>query len=502
MTRGTERANRSVSPIRASVLVFSSSAAVLVIEILAGRLLAPYAGVTLETFTAIIGTILAGIAIGAWIGGRLADRIDPHRLLGPALALGGVSAMLTVPLVRLFSPAVTAGPVGLVMVVGVSALPPAAVLSSITPITVKALLDDLSAAGAIVGRISAIGTAGALFGTFVTGFVLVARLPTTTIVVSLGALLVTWGAVDWLRSGSGSAPVVSAAILVALAGAILSVSAADRCEVETAYYCVRVEVDANRPTGRILRLDTLRHSYVDLDDATYLEFEYVRIFAAAIDAHVSGSVRALHLGGGGLTMPRWLDATRPDSHSVVLELDPGLVDIAEERLGFTPSARIEIAVGDARTTLNSLEPAGFDVVIVDVFGGIAVPWHLTTAEMVDQLSGMLGNDGIYVANVIDRGSMSFARAELATLEQAFPNVAAVGPEGNLSEGGNIVLVASHTPLDLERLAELADERGVAVDVVGPRSIDHYIGDASVLTDDFAPVDQLLGRRGTSPSIDS
>ena len=78
-----------MSETRARILVFCTSAAVLVLEILAGRLMAPYVGVSLETFTAIIGTILAGIAAGSAIGGRLADRYDPELMIGPALALGG-----------------------------------------------------------------------------------------------------------------------------------------------------------------------------------------------------------------------------------------------------------------------------------------------------------------------------------------------------------------------------------------------------------------------------
>ena len=80
--------------------MFICSAAVLMLEILAGRILAPYVGISLETYTAIIGTVLAGIAVGAWAGGKAADRIDPHRLLGPVIAVGGVLAFLTVPIIR------------------------------------------------------------------------------------------------------------------------------------------------------------------------------------------------------------------------------------------------------------------------------------------------------------------------------------------------------------------------------------------------------------------
>ena len=150
----------SVSPRLGAALVFFTSAEVLVLEILAGRLLAPYAGVTLETFTAIIGTILAGISIGAFVGGRMADRHDPRRLIPPALILGGALGIGAVPLVRLLGPGLAGNVVGLVLLVAVAALPAAAVLSSVTPMVVKVLLADLADTGHVVGRMSAVGTGG------------------------------------------------------------------------------------------------------------------------------------------------------------------------------------------------------------------------------------------------------------------------------------------------------------------------------------------------------
>ena len=159
------------------LIVFCASAAVLVLEILAARLLAPYVGVTLETYTGIIGTVLAGIALGAWYGGRLADRFEPRRLLGPMLLLGGVLALVIVPVTTLLGAARTAtgaggGPVviGLLTMAGFFA--PAAVLSAVTPTVVKVQLRDLAVTGRVVGQLSAIGTTGAIFGTFVTGFIL------------------------------------------------------------------------------------------------------------------------------------------------------------------------------------------------------------------------------------------------------------------------------------------------------------------------------------------
>ena len=138
-----------MAPFLAGLLVFGTSAVVLVMEILAGRLLAPYVGVTLETFTAIIGTVLAGIALGTWLGGRLADRVEPRRLLGPELALGGVAVAVAAPMARLLGPtAVSANPPTLVLLVLVTVFVPAALLSAVPPTVVKAVLADLTGRGA------------------------------------------------------------------------------------------------------------------------------------------------------------------------------------------------------------------------------------------------------------------------------------------------------------------------------------------------------------------
>jgi spermidine synthase len=490
--------DRPLSARLGATLVFATSAEVLLLEILAGRLLAPYAGVTLETFTAIIGTILAGISLGAWAGGRIADRIDPTFMLGPALVIGGALAMLTVPLVRILGPGLAGSPLGLVTLVAVAALPPAAVLSAVSPAVVKASLHDLTATGQVVGRLSAIGTAGAILGSFLTGFVFVAQLPVSTIVLGVGAATVMAGIWLWVRYRGARGLAATVAVAAIAAGGLLAVGG--RCDVETKYYCARVELDPDRASGRLLWLDTLQHTYVDLDDPAHLEFRYTRLLASAVEAYSSGPIDVVHIGGGGLSMPRWVDVTRPGSTSTVLEIDPGLIRIAREELGFVDDPAIDIRIGDGRTGLAELAPGSADVVIGDAFGGVAVPWHLTTVEVVADIEALLRPGGIYALNLIDHGAMAFARAELATLAEVFDTVVAIAPEGNLTTGGNVVVVAGNDDLAAEVLAEIATGFGLSVEVLSGERLQRYIGDATVLTDEFAPVDQLFGRIGAPPSF--
>ena len=183
----------------AAVLVFVCSAAVLVLEILAGRMLAPYVGITLQTYTAIIGTVLAGISVGAWGGGFVADRLDPRLVLGPLVLAGGALSILIVPIVRALGHASIGDIRSTTVFLTIAAFfLPSMVLSAVTPTVVKLELHDLSRTGRVVGSFSAIGTLGALVGTFVTGFILVAELPTRTVIYSLGGLLVALGIGLWL----------------------------------------------------------------------------------------------------------------------------------------------------------------------------------------------------------------------------------------------------------------------------------------------------------------
>ncbi len=478
-------------------LVFLTSGAVLVLEILAGRLLAPYVGVTLETYSAIIGTVLAGIAAGTWFGGRAADRIHPRVLLGPLLAGGGALAMSSVPLVRLLGVVAGGSPEWAVPLSMAAFFAPAAVLSAVAPTVVKLQLRDLAVTGQVVGRLSALGTAGAIVGTLVAGFVLVDIAPTTTSILVVGGLLLAAGTVLWVSVwGIGSTRLMATVWGLTLFGVGAGVMAGDRCDVETLYHCARVIEDEERPGGRVLVLDTLLHSYVDLDDPAHLELGYSKVFADVIAAVApTGPLDVLHIGGGGFTMPRYLRAARPGSASLVLEIDPGLVSLARRSLGLRTGPELQVRVGDARLLVPTLPDAGYDVVLGDAFGGLAVPWHLTTIEFARALGATLRPGGVYVVNLIDFPPLRFARAEAATLAKVFDHVAVIAPRRFMDneQGGNVVVAASASPLEAERITDRIVARGGEEEVLTGAAVAAFASGAPTLTDDHAPVDQWLAR---------
>jgi spermidine synthase len=479
-----------VNQLLARSLVFLTSAAVLVIEILAARLLAPYLGVSLEVFTGIIGVILAGISVGAWLGGRAADRGDPRRLPGPLLISGGLAALAAPLIIDGVGPALPTDAGSIVFAAVIGFFVPAALLSAIPPVIVKIQLDSLDVTGRVVGTYSAIGTAGAILGTFVTGFVLIAAFPTRPIVVALGAVLAIAGVILWSTRTKWA--VTSLGIAGALSVALLAFSGP--CEYETAYHCAIIEVDETRESGRTLLLDRMRNSYVDLEDPAHLEFRYIQLIVDIIEIEApAGGLDVVSIGGGGFTLPGYIEHTRPQSRNTVLEIDSKLVDIGRNELALTDE--ITVVVDDARTSLRSVASDHADVVIGDAYSGASVPWHLTTVEFNEQIERVLAGSGTYIMNVIDYGTLEFIRAESATLLEVFAHVALFAPPQYLAGrgGGNFVLVASQEPIDVAAIETRITERGGSEIGIEDELLRHFIGESPVLTDDYAPVDQMLGR---------
>ncbi len=469
----------------AQALVFATSGLVLVLEIVAGRLVAPYVGISLESFTAIIGTVLAGIAAGAAAGGVLADRHDPTTLIGPTIVVGGVLSWFSVPIVRAIGPALNTSAGSSVLLVAAAFLLPAAIVSAVSPMVAKLTLDSVEDTGTVVGGLSAAGTIGALAGTFMTGFVLVSILSVTVIVFLIGALLVAIGVATSFALRGDKPTLPGTAVVVVAALGLLSSSGI--CDHETTYYCVRIQVDVaedGTETGRSLWLDQLRHGFVDLDDPTNLDIRYVRLLADIVDGMPEGPIDAAHIGGAAFTVPRYVEATRPGSDQLVFEIDAALIDIAEAELGLELTDRLRAEVGDARLAIGDLGDDSYDLVVGDAFGSEAVPWHLTTVEVAAELDRVLRDDGVYAVNLIDGPNGRFAAALLATLSETFDHVGVIDPSSVVESGDrfNRIVLASDSPLP-ELVIGTDDGELVRGDPWG---------DGQVLTDNFAPVDQLIG----------
>ncbi|MFF4952050.1 spermidine synthase [Streptomyces chattanoogensis] len=231
--------------------------------------------------------------------------------------------------------------------------------------------------------------------------------------------------------------------------------------------------DVDRPRAWLLTVDGAPQSYVDLDDPTHLEFEYVRRLAHVLDeaAAPGQPLDALHLGGGALTLPRYLAATRPRPRQHVIEADRGLLALVTEHLPLPDGpdgSGIEVHAQDARAALEEAPEDSADIIVADVFGGSRVPAHLTSVEYAQAAARVLRPRGLYAANLADGAPFDFLRGQLANFATVFTHLALIA-EPSVLRGrrfGNAVLLASRTELPLAALA-----RRVAGDAF-PARVEH------------------------------
>ncbi|MEU5696324.1 fused MFS/spermidine synthase [Actinosynnema sp. NPDC020468] len=244
--------------------------------------------------------------------------------------------------------------------------------------------------------------------------------------------------------------------------------------------------DPDVPRSWLLRLNGTPQSHVDLDDATHLEFEYVRRLGHVVDLLTTPGdpIRALHLGGGGLSLPRYIATTRPRSAQQVVEIDSALVELVRAHLPWDRTWRIKVRTGDARAVLANAPPATFDLVVTDVFAGARTPAHLTSVEFVRQASEVLAPGGVYTANIGDGGGLGFAKAQAATVRAVFPHVAVLA-EPTVFRGrrfGNFVLVASHKDLPIPALTRRTAGDPFPGRVEHDTSLTRFIGGLPPTTD--------------------
>ena len=494
------------------LIVFVSSASIMILELVAGRILAPHVGVSLYTWTSVIGVVLAGISLGNYVGGRLADRWASPRLLGGIFMLGGLWSCGILAIEVLAKSIPDTWPIIPEILALTTALffIPCAILGTISPVVAKLAVSDLARTGRIIGKIYAFSTLGSIVGTFATGFVLISWLGTRTIIWGVALVLLALGSLFLL--GRRRLMIVLATLILSTG----SIVASNRgwlespCTRETDYFCIKV-VDGERDGEpvRMLVLDRLVHSHTSLNDPTKLIYDYEKMYAeaTAYQAQRDDRLDALFIGGGGYTFPRYMEAVYPDSSVLVIEIDPGVTEVAHDLLALSQDTEILTHNQDARLFLEAEPTSLYDLVFGDAFNDYSVPYHLTTKEFNERVHAWLAEGGLYVVNIVDGPRGDFLRAYTHTLRQVFDHVylAPTSHSWRETPRHTFVLVATDSPLDLEALA-IADagdgEPLLARQMFSREEVDALLAEkkAVMLTDDYAPVDQMLAPvfRGEAP----
>lgn len=497
----------------AYVITFIASFCILVIEIVAGRILAPFVGVSLYTWTSIIGVVLAGISIGAYLGGKLADRFPDKKTLGWLLLFSGMATLLIAPLTNLVAgyQFPTSLMLRILIVTTITFFIPSCVLGTISPVVVKLALRDVETAGDIVGKIYAVSTLGSIIGTFAAGFFLISWMGTRHILLTMGGILILTSAfwLSLLRTKKYALGFIVLPSLVLwgiydLAFKPISDAYATYYK-ESDYFTIKVKratgADGRTPL-KALVLDNLTHSYVNPEDPLHIEYKYEKIYAEVLRWRFGkdAAFRTLTIGGGGYTFPRYIEIAYPKAEIDVVEIDPEITKVVYRYLGLPESTRIRTYNTDGRWfAMNCGEK--YDVLFIDAYNDLSIPYHLTTREFAESLKGILKKDGILLTNIIDnfqRGS--FLPSTIRTLREVFGeknvHLISISPQFDRIGSATFIVMAGRDELnisDFETYLKRGIGNGAISAIVPERVVNDFLKRtySVVLRDDYAPVDNLI-----------
>jgi len=375
--------------------------------------------------------------------------------------------------------------------------PPSMLLGMVAPFAVRLTLADMQTSGRTAGNLYAISTIGSIVGTFLAGFVLIAWLGSTNILLLMAAVLVLASLLA-TRSGAGSkaaSGVLLVAMLLVNVDHDAQLAAQGFVDRDTPYNRVIVFKGADNDTGRLMRVMVTgphaRQSAMYLDDPSALALPYTRYFRLA-EHFVPQMKRMLVLGGGGFSFPKYALAHYPEVWVDVVELDPGVTFLAREYFELKDHPRQRIIAEDARTFLNR-NGETYDAILCDTFNShYAIPFHLTTLEAAQRIHAALAPNGVVLVNLLSALSGERSRlfhAVLATYTRVFPRVLAFAVR-NPQDGSswqNIIL-AAFASADEPRLAD--PDPDMAAMLARRLDIPAAAG-VPPLTDDYAPVDRYI-----------
>ena len=461
--------------------VFISSFCIMVLELVASRLIARHLGSSLYTWTAVIGVILAGITIGNYIGGRIADKFPAQKAAAVLFAICSVTCVTTVILNNLVGEWTWLWylnwPLRVFIHVSFVFLVPSALLGTISPVVAKMALDRGLPTGRTIGDIYAWGAAGSIAGTFTAGYYLIAAMGTITIIWTIGAVLLLMSILYWCRFWPLYLWAIIFTALTSMAmipadwakntGSAVALRKQPNPNIiyedESKYFYIAIQQSVENPNKRLFFQDKLKHSAVLMNDIFDLQYSYTKIYAAVTEGLSKNKEKlcVMAIGGGGYVFPRYIEKVWPGSRIDVAEIDPAVTEAAIQAFGLDRNTTIHTLNMDARNYVDGLieqkrngrEIPQYDFVYGDAFNDYSVPFQLVTKEFNDKISAILSDDGVYIINLIDIfDSGLFLGSVINTLEKTFPYVYAV-TNGNAytPDRNTFIIVAARHKLDLENI---------------------------------------------------
>ena len=480
--------------------VFCCGAIVMVYEIIGSRLLSPYIGSSIYIWTSLIGVILGSLSFGYWLGGRFADKRCELRILASVIFTAAGLISVTTLIKDIFLSMIAASPMILEVKALIAALvlfaPASVFLGMVTPYAIRLKVSSVETTGRTVGNLYALSTIGSIVGTFAAGFVLVPFVGSVrTLYLIAGALFVIAFVLWPMRISQLN---IAAVVLFILGIAtseytrIYEHQASDLIDIDTEYSRVQVFRTIDPLTERPVRAyatDPFFAQSAMYFDSDELVFPYAKYFDL-VQSFNPDFKKTLLIGSGAYSYPKHFLEAFPDAQIDVVEIDPRVLDIAKQYFRLHDDPRMTTIDKDGRDYLNNAETGTYDAVLLDAFGSLfSVPYQLTTREAVQQMSRVLGDRGIVIANIgssITGEAGHFVRAEIATYKRVFPQVLLFKVRGDKKDSDlqNLILVAlkstepSNTSSTDARMNELLSHLyKEPIEITEP-----------VLTDDLAPAE--------------
>ena len=434
-------------------LILVLSAVGLTYEIAAGRVLAPYYGTSLLSWTTVIAVVLAGFSLGSALGGAVADRPRPDALAAARMALLVTAGLMAVSpaLLGLVHGAGARGTGGMVLATILAFFPASVGVTLPSPLLARMAVEARPGReGSALGLALAAGSAGAIGGAILAGFVALPLVGSVATFAACGALCLA--CLPLLRGGPRTPPlaIVAALGLAGLAG----LTGTPVCEHESGLSCLRVE--QRRDDIRLLS-DGVVQAAEPRAAGSPPALSYTRWIRDRLDRDTGATARVLFIGGGGYTLPTTLLDTRPGARATAVEIDPLVTEVVRAHLPRAAATmaeaadRLEIVHGDGRVYLNHAE-ARVDAVVMDAFSSGSVPAHLVTREAFGRVRA-IASGPVYV-NLIDRPDGPLARGVHAVLSGLWSHVEAL--QGPVSARGRANIVLAAAPAPLAPLADLPE----------------------------------------------
>lgn len=509
-----------------NLIVFVCGAALMSLELVAARVLAPYMGNSIYVWGSVISMVMVALSLGYWLGGQAADRYGTRRTLPLAIAAAALTTVVIPVIAEPVLPwAAQLGPrLGSLVASAAIFFVPALLLATVSPLGVQLAAERDAGAhvGKRAGGLYAVSTGGSIVGTLATSFWLIPLLSLEPLIVCTGFLLAGAALASLALAGGGAAEAVPGrgalrgAVAVAVAAALLGgfvlwrvAPAPERnsfgetvlFQTDTQYHRITV---TEQDDVRHLRFDRSNQSAIDLADGLTSRIAYPNYMHLALALNPDAKrVLVLGLGGGAITKRFWHDYPEMTVDSV--EIDPVVVDVAERYFGFPRDERLRVFTEDARRFVQASDDT-YDIIIVDAYYADSLPFHLTTEEFLTEVKARMAPDGVLAYNVIsavDGGRSDLFRSMYRTANGVWDEMwvfpIGIADSGMTQSVRNIIVMATDAkvPSDvaLQRVRERVDGR---VTIEGfPSFADDFwaepvpVADVPLLTDAHAPTDSLI-----------